>query len=382
VVIVSPSLPLPFAGADARWLHVVVSEMARRDIDVVCVSSTEEDPSAVDEAARHSAAAGVAFEHVPVRSDESVLARKVASLRRPFSEQLRSVDLRTTLERILACGYDVLHIEHLFNAWLALDRDRSVTYVHHLEVVDWERRRGLSLRERQVLFQMRRATRTLLRRTPRLIVATPRLAAEVARWRSALVEVVPIGLDSSLYAPQPTSAGRAVGLIGSMHWWPSRSAADRLLDLWPRIRALVPGAELLIGGWNADRYLGARFPMDGARLLPRIDEPSSFFGQIGALVYPTPRGSGMKVKVLEALAYGVPVVTNSEGAEGIEGGDMTGVLLADSDQDFVDQTVAVLRDDHLREKLGRAGRRYIEEQHAPAATVDRLLGAYNRLGLT
>lgn len=382
VVIVSPTLPLPFAGADARWLHVITSEMARRGMDVVCVSSTEELPSTVDDARRHALSAGFRFVHVPLRIPESTLARKAASLRRPFSELFRSRELRATLDRVLARGYDVLHIEHLFNAWLGLDRPRSVTYVHCLEVVDWELRQGLSFRERQVLFQMRRATQTLLQRTTRLIVMTPRLATEVARWRPAGAEVVPMGLDPSLYAPLLPTADRVVGLIGSMHWWPSRSAAERLLDLWPRIHAQVPDAELLIGGWNADRYLGARFPMAGARLLSRINEPSSFFGQIGTLVYPTPRGSGMKVKVLEALAFGIPVVTNSEGAEGIEGGNVVGVVLATSDEDFVDRTVTLLRDGQLRGQLGRAGRRYVEEQHDPAVTVDRLMDAYRRLGLT
>lgn len=348
---------------------------------MVCVSSTEEPPSAIEDARRHALSAGVTFEHVPFQLQESLLARKVASLRRPFSERLRSVELRAMLDRVLVDGYDVLHIDHLFNAWLGLDRDRSVTYVHDLEVVDWELRQGLTFRERQILLQMRRATRTLVQRAARLIVMTPRLATEVARWRSVGVEVAPMGLDSSLYAPVPPGAGHVVGLIGSMHWWPSRSAAERLLDLWPRIHVRVPEAELRIGGWNADRYLGSRFPMAGARLLGRIDEPSSFFGQISTLVYPTPRGSGMKVKVLEAMAYGVPVVTNGEGAEGIEGESTAGIVLATSDQEFVDRTVALLRDDQRRDQLGSAGRQYIEERLAPSVTVDRLVDAYCRLGL-
>lgn len=381
IVIVSPTLPLPFAGADGRWLHVLTTELARRGVDVVCVSSTEEQPARIEAARRHASSAGVTFEHVPLRLEEPLWARKVASIRRPFSELSRSVSLRGTLDRVLAGGYDVLHIDHLYSAWLGLDRDRAVTYVYNFDVVDWELRQGLTLRERRVLVQMRRATRSLVRRTARLIVMTPRLATEAARWRSAGVEVVPMGIDASLYALMPRAAGRVVGLIGSMHHWPSRSAAERLLDLWPRIHAQVPDADLRIGGWNAGRYLGHRFPLEGARLLERIDRPSSFFGQISALVYPTPRGSGMKVKVLEAMAYGVPVVTSRDGAEGIDGESAAGIVLASSDEEFVARTVAILRDDQRRQALGSAGRRYVEERCSPAVSVDRLLDAYGRFGL-
>jgi glycosyltransferase involved in cell wall biosynthesis len=377
---VSPVLPLPFGNTDARWLHVVVTELAKRGVEVTCVSSTEENQDAVDRARGSAARHGYELVPVPFSIEEGLLRRKMSSLRRPFSERDRSAELRKVLDGEVHRGYDVIHIEHLFNGWLADWLPRSVVYIHHLEVIDWASRTDLTLRDRQVLFQMSRATRHLLRRVPRAIVATPRIAAEISAWRDQITPVVPIGIDPSLYTMTARNDRPIVGLIGSMHWSPSRRAAQRLLDLWPKIHETVPTARLLIAGWNSQRYLGSRFPIPDATLLGEVADPLDFFAQVGVLTYPTPRGTGVKVKVLESFAYGVPVVTNREGFEGLEIGSGEG-RFAETDDEFVAQTVAVLEDGAERERLRQAARRLVETQYSPVPTVDRLLEAYQRLDL-
>src|SRR5581483_857503 len=140
-------------------------------------------------------------------------------------------------------------------------------------------------------------------------------------------------------------------------------------------------ATLLVAGWNADRYLGRYFPIRGASLLGPVDHPEDFFSQIAVLLYPPPRGSGMKIKVLEAMAYGVPVVTNAEGAEGLDIVDEAPVALAERDDDLVARVAELLSDPAIREERRRQGRKVIEEDFAPAPAVDRLLHAYGALGL-
>jgi glycosyltransferase involved in cell wall biosynthesis len=273
-----------------------------------------------------------------------------------------------------------MHIEHLFNGWLAERLPKSVVYIHHLEVIDWSARTDPTLRERQVLFQMSRATRHLLRHLPRAIVATPRIAAEISAWRDEITPVVPIGIDPSLYPMTTRNDRPVVGLIGSMHWFPSRRAAQRLLDLWPKINAKLPSARLLIGGWSSERHLGNRFPLPNATLIGEVADPIDFFSQVSVLTYPTPRGTGVKVKVLESFAYGVPVVSNREGFEGLDIRSGEG-RLAETDDEFVAQTVAVLSDGAARERIRQAARRLVETKYSPIPTVDRLLDAYEQLRL-
>ena len=384
VVIASDALPLPFGRADARWLYVLASELARRSIDVTCVSCTSEPEEPVDEAEKLAAERGFHLRHVPKRLSESRLRRNAEAALRPKTE-LRRVDaLRTALLDELRAGYDVLHLEHPQLGWAADEFPRSVVYLHHLELVDWEGRPYLSLRERRTFMQLRRSERRVLSRTRRLVVASRRLQAEVRRFRAGDdVPVVPVALDPSLYDLVPARPDPVVGVIGTMDWYPSRSAAERVLTaIWPSIAAERPDAKLVVAGWNAGRHLGYLFPIPGATLVGPVPHPRDFFSRISVLLYPPPRGSGMKIKVLEALAYGVPAVTNGEGAEGLDVVGSTPVAEAESDAEFTRTTLDLLADPERREALRGAGRSAIEDHFSPVPAVDRLLETYRALGLT
>lgn len=381
VVFLTPALPLPFGRADARWLHAILPELSSRGFEIVCLSCTEESPERILEAENLAASMGYSFRHIPLELGESTIRRKARSLLRPHSEFSRCKGLLEALEEELAGGGAILHIEELFSSWAARRTPRATTYLHNLDVVDWGDRTALSPRERIDLAQMRRATRRLLRSNQSLIVGTDRLATEVERFGLARPPVVPIAIDLSLYAVLPFVDAPVLGVIGSMHWYPSRSAAERALRLWPEIRARVPDATLLVAGWNSDRYLGRWFPLEGAELLGPVERPEDFFGRIALLLYPPPRGTGMKVKVLEALAYGVPVISNTEGLEGLRFENAHDVARAETDDDIVRIASELLRDPDRCRSVRGAGRDLIEREHSPQVVADQLLAAYDDLGL-
>ncbi|MCP3934104.1 MAG: glycosyltransferase family 4 protein [Actinomycetia bacterium] len=383
VVVITPSLPLPFGKADARWLHVAVTGLSSRGHDVVCLSCTEDDSEAVHRAADLAQTGGYEFRHIPLSLDPGpVTLRRFNSLRRPFNEYERVAGLRKAVDE-LAKNADVVHIEHLFTSRIGEGLGNAVTYLHHLEVIDWEERTDLDRRTRFVRSQMERATRQILRSTDRAIAATSRLAARATvinpRIRTA---IVPVSIDPALYSTPPLPDEPIVGVIGSMHWYPSRSAADRTLTrLWPAIHAQIPEARLLVAGWGSAEYLGHRFPLRGAELMGEVGSPVDFFGAISTLLYPPARGSGFKIKVLEAMAYGRAVVSNQEGLEGLTDRGALVPLLAETDADFIEVTVELLRDRVLGSSLGVSGRAQVESQYSPEPAIDRLVEAYDRLGL-
>jgi polysaccharide biosynthesis protein PslH len=383
LLVLSPTLPLPFGKTDSRWLHAILGELARRSISVRCLSCTEDDHEAVHEACTLLRSRGVELRHVPLRLLEPWPLRKLRSLRQPCSEYLRCPELRTALRDETANGYDILHVEHLFPSWATLHMDRTVTFVHHLEVVDWEDRTNLSSRERLDLYKMRRATRFLAERIPRLVAATDRLTTELSTYgRKVATPVSPVGLDLDEYPMLPVSRRPVVGLLGSMHWYPSRAAAERLITrIWPRIRERVPEAELVVGGWNSERYLGRLLPVPGARLLGEVKAPPDGFAQMSLLLYAPPKGSGMKIKVLEAMAYGVPVVSNQEGLEGLTLTSAREAISAESDADLADAAVRVLTDSSLSSAMRDSARRLVAESYSPRVLASSLLAAYAQVGL-
>jgi glycosyltransferase involved in cell wall biosynthesis len=379
ILVVTPALPLPFGGADARWQHVILTRLLSHVAHVTCLAVTGDDESRVTEARDSAAQHGYEFVHAPLHVPNSS-RRRAGTLIRPHAHARFAPGVLAVLEALHPEAYDVVHVEHLFTSWLVRRSPRTVTYLHHLEAVDWEERAGLPARERFAHVQLRRATRRLLRSTDRMLAATDRVADDAVRWGARQrPTVVPVALDTSLYGVLPAVASPVVGVIGSMRWHPSLSAAERVLTrLWPRIHAAVPDARLVVAGRDSDEFLASYFPLDGAVLLGEVPHPTDFFGQVTVLLYPPPRGSGVKIKVLEALAYGVPVVSNREGLEGIDGDC---VVRAETDDELVAGVVELLRGPTRRREMRVAGRAYVEQHYSAAGAVNRLVDAYRALGL-
>lgn len=359
---------------------MLVRGLAARGWDVVCLSCTERTEDLVEQARVAATDGGFELRHVSFRPLESLPTRKARSLVRPYSEILRAPGLRQALDEELARNPDVFHVEHLFPAWVAFGVPRTVVCLHYLDVLDWEGRSATSPREALSRRQLQRATRRILQRTPRVIAGTERVRARAVAENPAVASaVVPTILDTTLYEPLVPERPVA-GLIGSMGWYPSRSAAVRLVTkIWPEVRRRMPDAQLLVGGRSAPRYLGGLFPAPGAQLVDPIDHPRDFFSRIGVLVYPPAGGSGMKMKVLEAMAYGVPVISNGYGLEGLDYENGREAVLASSDEEFVARTVELLRDSERRRAIGRAGRSLLESRYAPEAAIDRLVDSYREL---
>ena len=286
-----------------------------------------------------------------------------------------SQELRQDLDAELARGFDVLHLEQLWSGWLGLGHTgKAVVNVHYLARIDLADAvlPGASgrLRHRMMLG----AETRLLRSYPRITTLSPRLTEAVAAINPrARVSTVPLGIDASLYpfgteaAPRPPT----LGLIGSFNWQPSYAAAVRLLTrIWPEVRMHVPGARLLVVGRCARSALAAYLDTPGLEVAEDVPDAIPYFRTIDALLYAPPRGSGMKVKVLEAFALGTPVVTNAEGIEGLPALDGVHAGVAEDDAGLIERAVVLLRDPALRERRRLAARALLESHCGPGPTVD------------
>jgi len=98
------------------------------------------------------------------------------------------------------------------------------------------------------------------------------------------------------------------------------------------------------------------------------------------MLYAPIRGSGMKIKVLEAMSFGVPVVTTTEGVEGLPAEDGVHAGIADDDQGLIDRTVAMLRDPARQNLQRRAARALVESHCSPETTVSAIESIYEAMG--
>lgn len=383
VVIVTPAVPHPFGDTAARWFYVLINELVSRGNEVVAIAATEEPEARVSEAKQWlSKCNGKLTLHCHrLHVDPFALRRKWLNFVKPRSEILQDPALVAALQRELANGYDVLHLEQMSTGWLGLNVPRTLLNVHFFDEIDWAEKKNMDFQERKAFWQARRATRHLLRGIPNVRLLTPRLK-EMAESINpgGRYFVVPLALDPTLYPLQPPAQEPVVGLIGSMHWEPSRSAAERLITrVWPLVKQNVAQAKLYITGWNAAKYLHKYSSEPDLMLSENLSHPSEFFFRAAVMVYAPSRGSGMKVKVMESMAYGVPVVTTWEGVEGIEYQNGRECWVGETDEELAGRVCGLLQNAEERLQMRDAARTLIEKRYSPRPVVDKMISVYRQL---
>ena len=218
VVAVFPAVPQPFGDTAARWFYVLVKELLQRGFRISSLVVSEERREAADEAfrrlegfgARHQAR----FLAFSPQSTTHVVARKLRSLWRPFSETYYAPGLRDALVSELQRGYDVLHLEQLWSGWAGVHQARSLLNVHHFEIIDREGAGPRRFGERKALWQMRRATTRILQGNDAMRVFTPRL---LERARTINATHQPYDRRPSAIA-HATQLAEALSLDMSVQW--------------------------------------------------------------------------------------------------------------------------------------------------------------------
>lgn len=219
---------------------------------------------------------------------------------------------------------------------------------------------------RVLLAHLARRLRTCevaLRNAPDAIVPVTAEDAETYRRLGTTVpiHVAPVGLETAL-VPDRSGAGMRETLVflGALDWRPNLEGVRWLLDrVWPAIRAAVPEARLVIGGSNASSGLEKGLSGEGVTFVGRVPDAQAFIASGAAMVVPLLSGGGMRVKILEAMALGVPVVSTRLGATGLDARDGIEIRLADEPETMAAACVGLLSDPTKAAELGRAGRKCV-----------------------
>jgi polysaccharide biosynthesis protein PslH len=168
---------------------------------------------------------------------------------------------------------------------------------------------------------------------------------------------------------------RLLLLVGNLTYSPNIDAAERLVrELLPRVRRLVDEtvAVEIVGRFEAGGPIEALAAEPGVTVRGYVDDLAAAYARADLAVVPLTEGSGTRIKLLEAFAAGVPVVTTPIGAAGLEVEDGRHLLLA-SDADALAAAIArVLSDEQLAEDLARNARALAEQRFGAEVVGGRL----------
>ncbi len=178
--------------------------------------------------------------------------------------------------------------------------------------------------------------------------------------RVSPITVIPIAVDTQKLQPVNRKvSSKNIVTLGTLHYPPNADGIRWFFnEVFPLVQKRVPDATLTVIGKNPPQdflELAERNP-GVIKVTGYVDDLVPYLEESALMVVPVRAGGGMRVRILEAFAYAMPVVTTTVGLEGIHGTPDHDVIVADAPADFANRTAELLEDAFLQEKLAANGR--------------------------
>lgn len=372
-------------------MYQLVRHLSRRH-RVTLLTYGREDETAEAEAENVAALRAVGADvHVvpPPRPLGGKRGAQALSLLSPRSYQtaaLQSPAMQDAVTRLLAGqAFDLVQVESSQMAGfdfggrvpLVLD-EHNLEYELLYRLYQGERAPGRRLYNWAEYVKFRREEQACWRRADACLLTSGR-EREILRGQAPdkPAVVVPNGVDIEFYRPSDGAVEPdSLVFTGLMSYRPNIDGVVYFVEeVLPRIHRVRPGVTLAVVGAGAgeevQRLAGPRVLVTGA-----VPDTRTYFARAAAAVVPLRMGSGTRLKVLEGLAMGKPLVSTGVGCEGIHVKDGEHLLIADEAQALADATLRVLSDAALAAALARQGRALVEREYGWAAITAQLEDFY------
>lgn len=294
--------------------------------------------------------------------------------------------LREILEKE---SFDIVHVESIFlTPYVPLIRKYSdakiILRAHNVEHLIW-RQVAQSCTNSLKRWYLKHLSLTL--RAYELehmndydgVVCITKNDAEVFRQAGCRKPVVsiPFGIDPG-EVPSVEVEPDSLFHIGAMDWLPNQESIRWLLEeVWPVVHREVPQAKLYLAGRKMPaRWMEAK--IEGVSVIGEVPDAMYFIGSKKINVVPLLSGSGIRVKIIEAMSIGKTVITTTVGAQGIDYTDGENILIADTPEQFARQIKRCLDDDAFCSRVGEAAAQLVADQYDRKKLAEELIEFYNK----
>ena len=241
-------------------------------------------------------------------------------------------------------------------------------------------RRWLLRREAQLV---RRFEATEYRWFRRVVVVSRADGAALTGLDPSLRPVViPNGVDAAAFAPDARAIcdrGRVI-FAGVMHAAPNVTAAELLArDVMPRVRAEIPGAQLVIAGRDPAPAVRRLSRLPGVEVVGEVEDMRAWLTSSSVCACPTISGTGIKNKLLEGMASGVPCVATPRALRGLAAVPGRHLLVGEDRVQLAAHVAFLLRDRPAALAIGAAGRAYVISNHSWRDVADAYVRVYESL---
>lgn len=380
IVYVAPRLPYPpHNGWTQRNFQVLRTLASIGNVHLICYASGQ-DPQTIDQKPLQQLCESVnilepppARWSEPIRTYRDLLERFVCSWP---SFLVADFPGHILAERVasLADSADFIWTVRLFTAeWIPIARDRMIVDLDDIESIKERRRLALQpfwpgkLPLYFDVLKLRFLERTAPARYARVVICSEKDRQHFPGRLARRVLVVPNGVSTHLLNQSrgdDEDKAPTIVFVGNMEYAPNLDAALWFTrEIFPQIAAAVPGIRLYLVGYDGQQHLR---PLDDGKniiVTGRVEDVTRYVSRATVSVVPLRWGGGTRIKILESLALGTPVVSTTIGAEGLDVQPGRHILLADTPEDFATAVVNLLRDRGTREAMAAAGRALVAEKY-------------------
>jgi glycosyltransferase involved in cell wall biosynthesis len=294
------------------------------------------------------------------------------------------------IELLTQTEYDVIHLESLFlTPYIYTIRRYSKAKVilrsHNLEHLIWERLANLEKnRVKKIYLQhLSKKLKTYEIKVLNDVDAIATISSEdYKRYKMLNCKVplknLPFGLDIDDYHPsyKENILKKTLDLfhLGSMDWLPNVKAVNWFLDdVFPKLNNIP--IRLNLAGKNMPVYL-LDIKTKNLIVKSEVDSAIKYMSKFDVMVVPLMSGSGMRIKIIEAMALGKTVISTSIGLEGIDVEDGKEVLIANSSEEFIEKIKHLYSNLDEIKIIGQNARLFIEKNHSNSLIIKDLLELY------
>jgi len=193
------------------------------------------------------------------------------------------------------------------------------------------------------------------------------------------INLIPNGVDTAFFRIEKNPEPLHIISIGSLDWQPNVEGLIWFLkEVWPLVVPELPEAQLTIVGRNPDRKL-YRFADDSVSIAASVPDIREYAKRASLFIVPLFAGGGTRLKVLEAMAMGIPIVSTSIGAQGINYTDGVNVCIADDAKMFYEKVIYMLKEKEIAEAIASSARELVTSTYSWDSIGKKLEYVYEKI---